>query len=85
MITEETLIKLGFEYNFVSVEESGANEYYYYTLDLGNGECLMSNANDELNEQDGYTVSLFNTADLGHCDTEDEIRILYKALTKNTL
>ena len=41
------LKKLGFKKNNVGREESGANPYHYYTLEIGNDWtkfCLISNA-----------------------------------------
>ena len=50
-IEEQDLIDLGFNMVFVSKEESGApNDFYYYHYDLfgDGGPTLLSNANDEV-------------------------------------
>ena len=79
-LTEEVLLNLGFEKNIVSAEESG-NEigYFYFTLELKNRECLISDANDEAEKNGYFTVSLFNS-ELGVCTTDKEVKTLYKAL-----
>jgi hypothetical protein len=58
-MTEQDLIKAGFERVDVSSEESGDREFYYYTYDFGNGTfSLISPANDELPEK-GWYVEVF--------------------------
>jgi hypothetical protein len=52
-MTEQIFTDLGFERNLVTIEESGHdNDFYYYTLNIGD-ICLISNANDEAEEEDG--------------------------------
>lgn len=44
---EKDLIDLGFERQYVSAEDVGTdNDFYYYTLDIED-LCLISNASDE--------------------------------------
>lgn len=70
-ITEQELIKLGFERNDVPIEESGCDhDFYYYTLDIGD-VCLMSSSNDEVLENswecrilDSETLNINNITDL---------------------
>lgn len=68
-ITEELLKKLGFEKNPISEEEAGGTAYYYYSLDLLQDEgkyaaiCLLSCADDEVEENGGWVVELI---DNGH-------------------
>ncbi len=50
-IEEQDLIDLDFKMVFVSKEEHGGeNDFYYYVINLfdGDGLCLISNANDEV-------------------------------------
>lgn len=50
-IEEQDLIDLGFNMVFVSKEEHGGeNDFYYYVINLfeGDGPCLISNANDDV-------------------------------------
>lgn len=61
-MTEQDLINLGFKKENVSVEESGADAYHYYTYDLSDNDlnfCLISSANDEAKDDNWY-VELFN-------------------------
>lgn len=77
-MTEQTFIDLGFERNFVTIEESGHdNDFYYYTLDIGD-ICLITNANDEA-EEEGWYCSIFDSVTCkikGAGDLEDLIKIL---------
>lgn len=65
-ITEKLLKKLGFEKNPISEEESGGEAYYYYSLDLLQDEgkyaaiCLLSCADDEVDENGGWVVELLD-------------------------
>jgi hypothetical protein len=50
-IEEQDLIDLDFKLIFVSKEEHGGeNDFYYYIVNLfgGDGPCLISNANDDV-------------------------------------
>jgi len=60
-ITKKSLLKLGFERQNVSVEESGNKAFHYFTLDIGS-LCLISCANDECVDG-GYTVGFFDYED----------------------
>ena len=62
-MTEEQLIRLGFERVDISSEESGENSYYYYAYELVNGFGLITPANDEL-ENDKWFVEVFEFPDL---------------------
>ena len=61
-IKEQDLIDLDFKMIFVSKEEHGGdNDFYYYVANLfgGDGACLISNANDEaINSK--WKVELFD-------------------------
>ena len=73
-ITEELLKSLGFEKNLVTKEESGADAYFYYSIDLltdDNGYSaitLLSCANDEVEENGGWLVEVI---DNGHHKIKD--------------
>lgn len=84
-LTKEKLLKLGFKENVVTSEESNDKEYRYYTLDLkvGYNDCLISNADDEI-ENGFFTVNLFNS-DLGYCYNSQEVKNLYKTLKRKKL
>ena len=81
-ITEQELIKLGFEIQPETVESSGADtDWYYYTLDIGD-VCLISNASDDI-EKYGWTISIF---DLETCNIGDiaDLTTLIRILKNNT-
>ena len=59
MIKEKDLIELGFERQDETPESSGTNfNWYYYTLDIEDF-CLISNANDEV-ENYNWKVFIFD-------------------------
>jgi hypothetical protein len=60
MITEVDLLEFGFIKNSETAEATGYEyDWYYYTLYMGD-ICLISSANDELNESSSWTVRLFD-------------------------
>ena len=71
--------------------EVDTTPYYYYILPLPkdnpDSECkmLISNCNDEYKEigipKGQYYIELENAHGLGFCQSEEEIEILYRALT----
>ena len=59
-MTHKDLEELGFKKEYVSAEESGNNEYVYYTYDFFEEPiefCLMSSASDNVE----CYVEMFNT------------------------
>jgi hypothetical protein len=64
-IKEKDLISLGFERTDVSEQESGANSFYYYTLDFGKNQVvsLISSSNDEV-VNDNWYLSIFEDESL---------------------
>lgn len=94
-ITEKTFEEQGWlkieEIEEDEEEEGGTYVYYYYILPLPkdnpdeNCKILISNCNDEhkdLNLPKGqYYVELEDTFGLGLCQSEEQIEILYRALT----
>lgn len=93
-ITEHSFKK----WNAIKVEETDdGGDYYYYIipipndgdLDLGDRPAMVSIANDEWKNCDidegHYLISLFDHYDLPMIETEEEIELLYKILTKENL
>ena len=64
-IKEKDLITLGFERTDVSEQESGANPFYYYTLDFGENKVvsLISSSDDEVIDGNWY-LSIFEDESL---------------------
>ena len=72
-------------------EEGGTTVYYYFALPLPkdnpdeNCPLLISNCNDEYMElgipKGHYYVELEDMNGLGFCQSEEQIEILYRALT----
>lgn len=91
-ITEETFERQGWE---MKVEKEQGEEYYYFVLPLPkdnpdkNAPTLVSSCNDDysdLNIKKGeYFVEMENMFGLGICTSEEEIEILYRALTKTEI
>ena len=89
-ITDHSFKKWG----AIKIEESdGESEYYYWILpmpkdeDVADRPTLISTANDEwkqldLNEGE-YLITLFDN--LPMMETEEEVELLYKILTKENL
>jgi hypothetical protein len=74
-IQEQTLKDLGFVSTIVTKEESGyENDYYYYTLDIGD-VCLITNAHDEA-VNDGWVVSIFDSMTNNVTNEEDLIALV---------
>jgi hypothetical protein len=93
-ITEHSFKK----WNAIKIEENdGDSEYYYYIIpmpndsvdDISERPTLISIANDEWKncdlEEGHYLVSLFDYQDLPMIETEEEVELLYKILTKENL
>ena len=91
-ITEETFERQMWEMN---IEKEEGEEYYYFTLPLPrdnpdqNVPVLISSCNDDyedLNIKKGeYYVEIEDMYGLGLCTSEEEIEILYRALTKSEI
>lgn len=98
-ITDETFERQGWEMVVEKEKIKGSDEepieYYYWVLPLPKDnpedDCfeLISCANDEWEEiglQKGeYAVEIGNTNGLGLCLSEEELEILYRALTKEEI
>jgi len=76
-IKEKDLITLGFERTDVSEKESGANSFYYYTLDFGENKVvsLISSSNDEVVD-DNWDLSIFEDDSLAIKKLEDLISFI---------
>jgi len=53
-MTQKELIELGFEREDVSAEESGNKPYYYYSYSLNQFITLITQANDEVIDDNWY-------------------------------
>ena len=97
-ITEETFERQGWEMvveSEVNIESGELEEYYYFFLPLPKDNpdehamVLMSSANDDyetLNIQKGeYMVEIDGSNGLGLCTSEEELEILYRALTRTEI
>ena len=95
-ITEETFERQGWE--MVVEKEEGdedMEEYYYFFLPLPkdnpdeHAPVLLSSANDDyktlgINEGE-YYIEIDGTNGLGLCTNEEELEILYRALTRTEI
>ena len=95
-ITEETFERQGWEKIIDNDTQNGldgdSDEYYYFILPLPkdnpdeNVPVLISSCNDEYQElglkKGHYFVEIENMFGLGLSTSEEEIEILYRALTK---
>ena len=80
-MTEQEIIELGFEQNYITTEESGCeNDYWYYTYDIGD-MCLITSSNDESGKK-LWTVTFFDYNDVVFKDAEP-VRDLIAILEKN--
>ena len=91
-ITEETFERQKWE---MKVEQEHGEEYYYFVLPLPRDNpdkkapTLVSSCNDdyvELGIKKGeYYIEIENMFGLGICTSEEELEILYRALTKTEI
>lgn len=58
-MTEKQLIKLGFE---KQIEEDEVDSFYYYTLDIAEGLTFITDANDEIKDND-WNVEIFEVGE----------------------
>lgn len=95
-ITEETFERQNWEMNVEKETHGGElEEYYFFTLPLPrdnpdqNAPVLISSCNDDyvdLNIKKGeYYVEIQDMNGLGICTSEEELEILYRALTKQEI
>lgn len=95
-ITEETFERQGWKM-IVEKDEQGdeIEEYYYWYLPLPkdnpdeNVPVLISSANDDYKDlkikKGEYYVEIEDMFGLGICTSEEELEILYRALTKQEI
>jgi hypothetical protein len=91
-ITTTTFKTQGWEKN---TETQDGIKFSYWTLVLPKDNpdedaiCMISSANDEWDElgipKGHYVVEIENLNGLGYCESEEEIEILYRALTGTDL
>jgi len=91
-ITITTFTTQGWEKN---TETEDGEEFVYWSLPLpkdnpdGDSVCLVSSAEDDWEElglsKGNYLVTLYDYNGLGECETEEEIEILYRALTSQDI
>lgn len=79
---KSNLIKLGFERVDVSVEESGGDPFFYYTLDICKGLSFISISYDNI-VGGNWKVELFNTDKPIVFDDYDELKLIISILKKN--
>tara|TARA_X000001316_G_scaffold11757_1_gene4654 strand:- start:305 stop:571 length:267 start_codon:yes stop_codon:yes gene_type:complete len=80
---EQDLIDLGFERTDVSEIESGGDPFHYYTLDFTTGFSLISQASDEVIDNE-WVVEIFNTEDkIGFVD-KNELEQFINIVKRNT-
>ena len=92
-ITEDTFERQGWE--MIVDKDTDGDEYYYFVLPLPkdnpdeNCPVLISSCNDDYEElgivKGEYFVELEDLFGLGLCTSEEEIEILYRALTKQEI
>ena len=81
-MNEQEIKDLGFEIQYETAENSGAdNDWYYYTMDIGD-ICLITNDCEEAAE-DGWEVSIFDAPSCVFKVTED-LEDLIKIIKSNT-
>ena len=96
-ITEETFERPGWEMHVEKEEDENGEmeEYYYWTLPLPKDNPdqeapnLVSSCNDDYKDlrikKGEYYVEIEDMFGLGICTSEEEIEILYRALTKTEI
>jgi hypothetical protein len=80
---EQDLIDLGFKRNNISSEESGDKPYFYFTCNITDELCLISNANDEA-KRHGWYVELFDYEHIEITNLED-LKNLIDIIERNKL
>ena len=74
-MTEKDILNLGFEKKFSLDTIDGEPDYYYYTKEFTNGLEFISNASDEL-VNDNWFIEIFNTENLvRYYDVEDVLNL----------
>lgn len=94
-ITEKTFERQGWE-KHIDLDGETNLEYYYYMLPLPkdnpdeNAPVFISSTNDEWEDFDNlkkgeYIVEVDGLNGLGLCWTEEELEVLYRALTSHNI
>ena len=94
-ITDETFERQGWELHVEKGEDVDDDEFYYFVLPLPKDNhdpdalCLISSANDEYGDlgikKGEYMVELEGLNGLGLCVSEEELEILYRAMTRTEI
>lgn len=79
-LTEKKLLMLNFKKNHVTEEESGANAFNYFSYNLSNWDCLISCANDEVDENGFYYVEFFNMGNIGKFWNSEDVQKLIEII-----
>ena len=78
-MTQKELIELGFERQDVSAEESGNKAYYYYSYSLNQSVTLITQANDEVIDDNWYACEEdFSIGTDNYQDLKDFINVFEK-------
>ena len=91
IITQDHLIRLGFERNDVGEEESGINTgFYYFTKNFGDSSfCLISNASTDIAPNGSWFIEPFEGEELRTYDLNklekllDVLNQIYKETKKD--
>ena len=83
-LTEEKLIELGFIKEVVEPEESLEDKpYHYYAYELYNGECLITQTNDERKDE-FYDAEFFMMDSAGSFHNSVQISDMIKMIKSGT-
>ena len=78
---EQDLVDLGFERTDVSEIESGGDPFHYYTLDFARGLSLISQASDEVIDNEWF-VEFFETDPTIRFTVREHVEALIKIINK---
>lgn len=81
-ITEATLLNLGFVKNNVSKEESGDNSFHYFTYGKNNKCILISCANDEVINNQFYSIEIYDAPEFGYIVNDTDLKTFINTLNK---
>ena len=79
---EQDLVDLGFERTDVSEIESGGDPFHYYTLDFTTGFSLITQASNEVVENEWF-VEIFNTEDIIRFEDKNELEQFINIVKRN--
>lgn len=80
-ITEQDLLDLGFQRNFVPICESGGkHDFAYYDLDVDSGSALISSEIGEETKNEDISIEIFNEPGFNKIFDLEEVKTLMKIL-----